>query len=625
MTSLLLTVDDEATRIGGHTVFRGGNAALLTSVRALLADGVPRLVVTPNVDQVLRAATDPAAARAFAEASLLLADGAPLVALARALGDGELRRHTGADLLERLAAEAGRSGWRLAIVGGRPEVARAAARRLRDAHPAAEVHAVEIPELASSDDPAGEPAVARLLSLRPDIVFLCLGFPLQESWWAHWRERLPAAVYVGAGAAVDFAAGVRSRAPRAVQRLGMEWCWRLAQEPRRLAHRYLVRGPRFVLVVARSLRHGWRDGGRPRRHAGSATGPRVLHAVDSMAQGGAQQVVLDLASWSASSGVPTAIVAADGPRSSDVPEGIAFEPAPHGSAGRYGLALFRACRRFRPTVLHAHQRREALACLVVGSLLRIPVVEHAHTVLPDTRLRALSFRTRRVFSVGPAVTRMLTETFGVAEERVRTIGNLVPPAAVTAAGSDAGPSCTALGPDRGSRDAGVVLGVGRLEEQKDPLRFVDIVAASAGRLRGRWLGDGPLRSQAEWHARTARAPVEFRGRTTAVIAEMDRAGVLLLTSRWEGTPLVVLEAFARGLLVVAMEAPGVTELVAGRGLLLPSDISAADAAAAVERALRTDASALREAARAYARRHADPEVVFGPVLDTYRELTTAGG
>jgi glycosyltransferase involved in cell wall biosynthesis len=467
--------------------------------------------------------------------------------------------------------------------------------------------------------------VARLRSLRPDIVFLCLGFPLQEAWWAHWRDRLPAAVYVGAGAAVDFAAGVRSRAPRAVQRLGMEWCWRLAQEPRRLAHRYLVRGPRFLVVAARSLRHGWRERTRRPDQEGPIAQPRVLHAVDSMAQGGAQQVVLDLASWSASAGVPTAIVAADGPRSSDVPEGIGLEPAPHGSIGSYAVALFRACRRFRPTVLHAHQRREALACLVVGSLLRIPVVEHAHTVLPDTRLRALSFRTRRVFSVGPAVTRMLTDTFGVAEERVRTIGNLVPPAAVSAVV----PSSEALGRGRRPSTAGValgvVLGVGRLEEQKDPLRFVDIVAASAGRLQGRWLGDGPLRSQAEWHARTARAPVEFRGRTTAVIAEMDHAGVLLLTSRWEGTPLVVLEAFARGLLVVAIDAPGVTELVSGRGLLLPSDVSAADAAAAVERALRNDTSELRAAAHAYARRHADPEVVFRPVLDAYRELTTSGG
>jgi N-acetylglucosaminyldiphosphoundecaprenol N-acetyl-beta-D-mannosaminyltransferase len=618
MARLLLTVDDEGTRVGGHALFRGGDAALLASLRALRGDGVPRLVVTPNVDQVLRAASDPVAARAFSDASVLLADGAPLVALARALGDGELRRHTGADLLDRLTAEAASTGWRVAIVGGRPEVARAAARRLREAHPGAAVHAVETPALASADDPAGEATVERLRGLRPDVVFLCLGFPLQEAWWSHWRDHLPGAVYVGAGAAVDFAAGARSRAPQAVQRLGLEWCWRLAQEPRRLAYRYLVRGPRFLAVAARSLRHSRHA--RRARMAGPTAEPRVLHAVDSMAQGGAQQVVLDLASWSASTGVPTAIVAADGPRASDVPDDIGFERAPDGSVGRYLISLFLACLRFRPTVLHAHQRREALACLVVGRLLRIPVVEHAHTVLPDTRLRALSFRTRRVFSVGPAVTRMLTDTFGVADERVRTIGNLVPPAALTA-----GPPLVHDAARRTSARADTVLGVGRLEEQKDPLRFVDIVAAGAGRLRGRWLGEGPLRSQAEWHARTAGAPVEFRGRTTAVIAEMDSAGVLLLTSRWEGTPLVVLEAFARGLLVVAIEAPGVTELVAGRGLLLPQDVSATEAAAAVERALRTDTSALREAARAYAHRQSDPEVVFGPVLDAYRELTAAGG
>ncbi|MDN4616088.1 WecB/TagA/CpsF family glycosyltransferase [Leifsonia sp. F6_8S_P_1B] len=610
MARLLLTVDPDGTRLGGHPVFRGDEDALLTALHDLHAEESPRLVVTPNVDQVLRAADDPAAADAFSDASLLLADGAPLVALARLLGDDALRRHTGADLLDRVAAEAARSGWSVAIVGGRPEVARAAAGRLRESHPSAKVDAVETPELRSADDPAGAATVERLRSLHPDIVFLCLGFPLQEAWWSYWRDRLPAAVYVGAGAAVDFAAGARSRAPLTVQRLGLEWCWRLAQEPRRLAHRYLVRGPRFLAVASESLRHHWRSSRRR-----PSTEPRVLHALDSMAQGGAQQVVLDLAAWSASSGVPTALVAADGPRASEVPATIHFERAPHGSIVRYLPALLRACLRFRPTVLHAHQRREALACLAVGALLRIPVVEHAHTVLPDTRLRTLSFRTRRVFSVGPAVTRMLTETFGVASDRVRTIGNLVPPAASTGDGAGT----------RGLPRTGVVLGVGRLEEQKDPLRFVDIVAASTGGLRGRWLGDGPLRGQAEWHARTAKAPVEFRGRISTVIEEMDRAGALLLTSRWEGTPLVVLEAFARGLLVVAIEAPGVTELVAGRGVLLPTDIAATEAAVAVEQALQADTSELREAARAYARRHADPDVVFRPVLETYHELTAAGG
>lgn len=337
---------------------------------------------------------------------------------------------------------------------------------------------------------------------------------------------------------------------------------------------------------------------------------RVLHALDSMAGGGAQQVVLDLVGWSASSGVATAIVAADGPRTHDIPAGVEFLPAPEGFAG-YARALLAACRRFRPTVLHAHQRREALACLLVGRILGIPVVEHAHTVLPDTGLKQLSFRTRRIFSVGPAVTRMLTETFRVSDERIATIGNLVPRAALSPVDASA------------DRSADVVLGIGRLEEQKDPIRFSDIVGAADSRFSGVWYGDGPLRASVDEHVARTGSPAVFAGRTTAVMEQMDRASALLLTSRWEGTPLVVLEAFARGLLVIALEAPGVTELVDGRGVLLPADLTPDAAAEAITRALASDTSAQRAAARAYADAHADPATVFAPVLATYRELTAA--
>ncbi|AGW40794.1 secreted protein [Leifsonia xyli subsp. cynodontis DSM 46306] len=250
---------------------------------------------------------------------------------------------------------------------------------------------------------------------------------------------------------------------------------------------------------------------------------RVLHALDSMAGGGAQQVVLDLVAWSASAGIATAIVAADGPRRGDIPEGVEFLPAADGSFLAYTRTLFSACRRFRPTVLHAHQRREALASLLVGRALGIPVVEHAHTVLPDTRLKGLSFRTRRIFSVGPAVTRMLTCTFRVSADRIDTIGNLVPGAALAPA-ADRKPA------------PGAVIGIGRLEEQKDPLRFSDIVRSGVGRFEGVWYGDGPLRPDVLAHAARTGSPVRFAGRSTSIIAEMDRAAALLLTSRWEGTP-----------------------------------------------------------------------------------------
>ncbi len=86
-----------------------------------------------------------------------------------------------------------------------------------------------------------------------EVTFICLGSPKQELWFLENRHELPPGIYVGAGAAIDFAGGAKKRAPVLAQRIGMEWVWRLAQEPRRLARRYLVDGPKFIFVVVRSV------------------------------------------------------------------------------------------------------------------------------------------------------------------------------------------------------------------------------------------------------------------------------------------------------------------------------------------------------------------------------------
>lgn len=239
--------------LAGRALFRGGSDDLIGRLQELVDDGGRHLVMTPNVDQVLSLRDGGDARRAFDRASLLLADGAPLVALARLLGDRAVRRLTGADLLGAAVAAAAVRGWTVAIAGGDAAVAAEAAARLSAAHPAATVSSVPFPQLRGADDAAGAGVVDALRRLRPQLVFLCLGSPKQEGWFLRWEQSLPDAVYVGAGAAVEFAAGVRSRAPRVVQRLGAEWVWRLVQEPRRLARRYLVKGPGFLSVIAVSL------------------------------------------------------------------------------------------------------------------------------------------------------------------------------------------------------------------------------------------------------------------------------------------------------------------------------------------------------------------------------------
>lgn len=255
---------DRAGRVllDSHELYLENRVRLLQDLRATVVAGGAHLMVTLNVDQVLRSDSDPAFRAAVADATFRTLDGMPLVALARLLGAKAVHRNTGADLLPDACRVARENGWRIAIVGGRPEVLRAAVRELRSRFTDADVVGIEAPIFTTLHGPESEAVVRRLQAVGPSISFLCMGSPKQELWYRQWSELLPPGVYVGAGAAVDFAAGARSRAPLLLQRSGMEWIWRLAQEPRRLAWRYLVEGPRFVVVVVRSLMPGKKGSGR---------------------------------------------------------------------------------------------------------------------------------------------------------------------------------------------------------------------------------------------------------------------------------------------------------------------------------------------------------------------------
>ena len=250
----LLRLDGTQLSIGATPLFSDDGEALVTKVAELRHRRSPAFVLTLNVDQLVSTCVDPGLRPLVSGSDVVTIDGAPIVAMSRALGGPAACRNTGADMLPLVTAHAVDQGWRVVVCGGRPGAAAAAASNLRHRYPGADVRALSMPYLDGAEDPRGAAVVDELRRLRPDVVFLCLGFPLQEKWFAHWRPRLPDAVYVGAGAAVDFAAGRVRRAPGWVQRVGAEWCWRFAQEPRRLAGRYLVRGPRFIGIAARSLR-----------------------------------------------------------------------------------------------------------------------------------------------------------------------------------------------------------------------------------------------------------------------------------------------------------------------------------------------------------------------------------
>lgn len=240
------------TAFDGQELFTADTSQLIEQIDDLRKTGRPELVVTQNVDQTLNL-SDPAFREAYENASLRTIDGMPLVFLARLLGAKNVHRNTGADLLPAVSAAANQRGWSIVIAGGDPDTADRAVRKLQEVNLGVSMSSVNVPFLRNVDSPKSREVISRLGDLSPDIVFLCLGSPKQEVWFSRWRDELPAAVYVGAGAAVDFAAEQKRRAPVLMQKAGGEWLWRTLQEPRRLAGRYLIKGPRFLAVVFASL------------------------------------------------------------------------------------------------------------------------------------------------------------------------------------------------------------------------------------------------------------------------------------------------------------------------------------------------------------------------------------
>jgi glycosyltransferase involved in cell wall biosynthesis len=171
-----------------------------------------------------------------------------------------------------------------------------------------------------------------------------------------------------------------------------------------------------------------------------------------------------------------------------------------------------------------------------------------------------------------------------------------------------------------------VLGVGRLEDQKDPFWFVDVVAAMSklSNVRGEWLGEGPLLEPAKEYAERSGAPVVFHGFSPDVVGALDACHGLLVTSRWEGLPLVILEAMSRKRPVAATDVGGVRTLLGdGRGVLLTRNENLAQCASEVLRALTPSEETLARVQRAFrfVGDELSPERVFGSVEREYFYVT----
>jgi N-acetylglucosaminyldiphosphoundecaprenol N-acetyl-beta-D-mannosaminyltransferase len=206
---------------------------------------------------VVACAEDAELREAVLGADFTVPDGQPLVWALRALGHELPGRVYGPTLMEVACERAARTGRRCYLYGGRNQGALVQLTdNLRRRYPGLRIVGGHVPPFRPLSPAEEDAVVADINRAAPDVVWVGIGVPKQEKWMARLRERLDAPVLVGVGAAFDFHAGLIPQAPAWMQRAGLEWAFRLAQEPRRLWRRYLRYNPRFVTGFARQyVRH----------------------------------------------------------------------------------------------------------------------------------------------------------------------------------------------------------------------------------------------------------------------------------------------------------------------------------------------------------------------------------
>jgi len=249
-----------STTLAGVAIHALDERQLISYLLAALARGRGGWLVNPNVDVLRQIDRDPDLRALVRRASLVLADGAPVEWAARLAGHPLPPRVPGSRLIWSLCEAAAVAGRSVFLLGGAPGIADQAAEALVARAPGLKVAGTHCPPLGFETDPAASAAIsAALAEVEPDIVFCGLGFPKQERLMDRLTVEFPRSWFIGSGASIKFAAGEVARAPVWMQRAGIEWVFRLAAEPRRLARRYLVDDlPYAVRLLTRAALDGRR-------------------------------------------------------------------------------------------------------------------------------------------------------------------------------------------------------------------------------------------------------------------------------------------------------------------------------------------------------------------------------
>ena len=249
-----------------HVDILGVNVSAITledavaAIQHWIAARAPNYVCITGVHGIIESLGDRRLRCIHNEAGLVTPDGMPLVWMARCLGFNRTCRVYGPDLMRTMSELSAAQGYRQFYYGGDHGIAERLKQRLTRDYPGLRVAGTLTPPfrpLTAEEDAA---ITAHINVVKPDIVWVGLSTPKQELWMAAHLGRIDAPVMIGVGAAFDFLAGAKKQAPVWMRQNGLEWLFRLAQEPRRLWRRYFAIVPRFLVLALLQLMKARRTG-----------------------------------------------------------------------------------------------------------------------------------------------------------------------------------------------------------------------------------------------------------------------------------------------------------------------------------------------------------------------------
>jgi len=210
-------------------------------------------VCVAPVSTIVDCQSDEEYKRILEGADMITPDGMPLVWMAKFMGDKNIERTYGPDLMLALCEQGQEKGYKHYLYGGTENTCSLLKNVLKTRFPNIVISGYYAPPFRSSSDQEDQKVIDEINKSTPDILWVGLGSPKQDYWMVHHRDRLNVPVMIGVGAAFDFLAGVKKQAPRWMRNAGLEWFFRLCSEPKRLWKRYLVGNAKFLYLASKHI------------------------------------------------------------------------------------------------------------------------------------------------------------------------------------------------------------------------------------------------------------------------------------------------------------------------------------------------------------------------------------